>query len=197
MWQYTKLTVGGLFLLAPIFMMGYFIWDSRLWYASAMLFTFIAIVYTFISGFNPEKEVISPIVLLIVGLSSVQIFISSDVTDKELQQANIDLFMEFAQIDYCPPNLQPNENKRIAFKELKEIAFIKCGMQGHSDMLDLTFDFAKANYLPTELGLIDTIHTEFFKDTKRVKCIEFARAADKLCPNLLKTELSSFDSKVY
>jgi len=122
----------------------------------------------------------------------VQAFYSSDLSDSDLQDKNATLFFELISMPHCPVDLQPDSQARAEFRKLVEVAQVKCAVQGYQDMIELTVELQKSVYLNAEAGLIDTISTEFFSNTpKKVRCIDIVKAADKLCPNVFDTKLSS------
>ncbi|MEZ8689366.1 hypothetical protein AB6D53_17185 [Vibrio splendidus] len=176
-------------IVATLFMVGYFLWDGHFWAAGAMFVTLLSFIYWIINGWDVDLGVLSTLATVITALTAAHYFTTSDATDLELQRINRQLFNEFSVLNYCPEVSQPDKMKRVAFKKLKKIASIKCLMQTNDDMLCLSIDLAKAAHLPTSVGFGDTVYSEFFDTTKVIKCVDLARAADKLCPNLLRTKI--------
>ena len=176
-------------IVAALFMVGYFLWDGHFWAAGTMFVSLLVFAYWMVSGLDADLRLVTTLATAITMLTAAHLFTTSDATDMELQRINRQLFHEFSALNYCPEANQPDQMKRVAFKKLKKIASMKCVTQTNDDMLSLSIDLAKAVHLPTSVGFGDTVYSEFFDTTKVIKCVDLARAADKLCPNLLRTKL--------
>ncbi|WP_140285702.1 hypothetical protein [Vibrio parahaemolyticus] len=189
MFQYLKLATITIFLFTPLAYTGYLLFDGRYWGAGAAFFTFIFFVYLLISNFEPGKEIGSTLGLVILVFSAVQAFSSSPAMDFELQKKNIALMSEVFKTQYCPYELQPDDKKRDAFRELHSVAVNKCVLQSNTDMLNLTFELSKGRYLDPVSGLVDGIYNDFIDGSKPVTCVGLAKTMDNLCPNIFITKL--------
>lgn len=176
-------------ILLTLFMVGYFLWDGYFWAAGGMFVTFLSFLYWFVNGWDVDFSVLSILATVITMFSAADYFTNSDATDLELQSINRQLLMEFTKISYCPESYQPNQMMRTAFKELKKVAYMKCAMQQNDDFRSLSIDLAKAVHLPTSVGFSDTLYNEFLNNKEVVRCVDLAKVADRLCPNLLRTKI--------
>jgi hypothetical protein len=169
-----------LFAIYGLFLGAYFLTAST-------LLTMVLMVSLVLLGRDgiEERWFLAIIPVGVMFLSFLHVVSNSPVTDSVTQVRYYELFKKSLEIQYCPAEIQPNEEKRIAFKRLNLAMAEKCVLQKYVDMQNLVFDLSKVIYLDPAAGALDSIYTEF-KGKQSLSCLDIAAQLNALCPGIME-----------